>query len=198
MLFDPDPIELLPYDGSAILHYGIWDLEKRDELFDCLLDDLVWRQHKLLVYGKRTAQPRLTAWYGDAGCDYSFSGIELSTLPWTPLLLQVRDTCQGLAGTEFNSVLANLYRSGSDGVSWHSDNEPELGQEPIIASVSLGQVRTFQMAHRFTDERVSIDLPPGSVLVMSGLSQSHWKHQVPKTRRAVGSRINLTFRRIYA
>ena len=105
--------------------------------------------------------------------------------------------CNDLAGVAFNSVLANLYRSGADGISWHSDDEPELGPEPVIASVNFGTTRRFDMRHKDTKETVHIDLTPGSVLVMSGASQAKWQHQVAKTRKPLGPRVNLTFRTIH-
>ena len=136
--------------------------------------------------------PRLTAWHGAAG--YVYSGIRLTPAAWTPPLLELKALAERLAGERFNSVLLNLYRDGRDSVSWHADNEPGLGRDPVIASLSLGAVRRFQLKHRRLDERLALDLPHGSCLIMAGATQHHWLHQLPKTTRPVGPRINLTFR----
>jgi alkylated DNA repair dioxygenase AlkB len=142
--------------------------------------------------GRRVLIPRLTAWHGAAG--YVYSGIEMTPAPWNEPLLEIKAVAEAWAGQAFNSVLLNLYRDGRDSVSWHADNEPGLGRDPVIASVSLGAMRRFQMKHRRREARVALDLRSGSCLVMAGATQHHWLHQVPKTSRPVGPRINLTFR----
>jgi len=197
-LFSDKPdINFLPYDGSAVLHAAAIAPQRAAAMLDSLAGKLAWQVHKIFVYGRWVEQPRLTAWYGDPGRDYLYSGIALTPTPWTPALLEIRDRCEALAGERFNSVLANLYRDGNDGVAWHSDNEKELGTDPIIASVSLGQERRFDLRHRRTGETVRVPLPCGSILIMSGATQRHWLHQVAKTRKPIGPRINLTFRRIH-
>ena len=145
--------------------------------------------------GRSIPVPRLTAWYGTVG--YRYSGILHAARPLTEELRELRTLVEELAANSFNGVLANLYRDGRDSVGWHADNEPGLGAEPIIASLSLGAVRRFQLKHR-TDRslRVTLDLPHGSCLVMAGKTQQCWLHQLPKTRAPVGPRINLTFRRM--
>ena len=154
------------------------------------------------MYGQRIAVPRLTAWFGDPRATYSYSGITMTPEAWTPLLLELKSLVEPKAlGTPFNSVLLNLYRDGNDSVSWHSDDEPELGTNPVIASVSLGQARTFRLKHKRDDSipPVEIELTHGSLLVMSGALQHFWKHQLPKRKsKSLGPRINLTFRRILA
>jgi len=140
----------------------------------------------------RVAIPRLTAWHGEKG--YVYSGIRLEPAPWNEPLLELEAIAEELAWAPFNSVLLNLYRDGRDSVSWHADNEPGLGYNPVIASVSLGAQRRFQLRHRRSGARVSLDLPHGSCLIMAGATQHHWLHQLPKTARPVGPRINLTFR----
>jgi alkylated DNA repair dioxygenase AlkB len=162
-----------------------------------LTTSLEWQQVVVEVFNRRVPQPRLTCWYGDPGKNYSYSGTHLAPSSWTPLLSEIKNATEKAAGTTFNSVLANLYRDGSDSISWHSDNEPELGPEPIIASVTFGFMRRFDMRHRESKETVSIDLTSGSVLVMSGQSQARWQHQIAKTRKPIGPRINLTFRTIH-
>ena len=155
-----------------------------------------WRQEVATVMGRRMPIPRLTAWHGASG--YVYSGIEMAPAPWNQPLLEIKAVAEACAGCAFNSVLLNLYRDGRDSVSWHADNEPGLGRDPVIASVSLGATRRFQMKHRRRQARVAIDLPSGSCLVMAGATQHHWLHQVPKTSRPLGPRINLTFRAMAA
>ena len=148
------------------------------------------------MYGKELPFPRLTAWYGDQDQTYTFSGITLQPHPWTPELLEIKKKLESRAGTSFNSVLLNRYRDGKDSISWHQDNEKELGKNPIIASVNFGATRTFQLRHIHTGEKISIQLTHGSLVIMMGELQHFWKHQIPKTRKPVGERINLTFRTI--
>jgi alkylated DNA repair dioxygenase AlkB len=196
-LFHDDVVELLPYDFGAILYSNVWDMEHSNQLMQRLSVDLQWEQVFVEVFNRRAPQPRLTCWYGDEGKSYSYSGTRLTPLPWTQLLIDIKQRTEEVAGVTFNSVLANLYRDGSDSVSWHADNEPELGTEPTIASVTFGATRRFDMRHRNSNEKVSIGLSSGSVLVMSGLSQARWQHQIAKTKKLIGPRINLTFRTIH-
>jgi alkylated DNA repair dioxygenase AlkB len=157
-----------------------------------------WRQETIQMYGKAVPIPRLSAWYGDPGCAYSYSGIDMTPAPWTSALAAIKSHVERVAVADFNSVLCNLYRDGDDSVAWHADDEPELGPRPVIASVSLGATRTFCLRHRDDPERRwQIDLEHGSLLVMQGSTQRHWLHQLPKTTRRVGRRINLTFRVIH-
>jgi alkylated DNA repair dioxygenase AlkB len=187
---------LLPCDGIARLHEGALAEADALRLFDQLMALTDWRQEIATLMGRRVPIPRLTAWHGVAG--YVYSGIRMTPAPWNPPLLEIKAVAEACAGQAFNSVLLNFYRDGRDSVSWHADNEPGLGRNPVIASVSLGATRRFQMKHRERDERLSLDLPSGSCLVMAGSTQHHWLHQVPKTSRPVGPRINLTFRAMNA
>lgn len=154
-----------------------------------------WQQDHVKMFGKETLIPRLTAWYGDKGAGYTYSGIPMEPLPWTDRLVEIRRNVSDLAEASFNSVLLNLYRGGNDGVGWHADDEPELGTEPVIGSASLGASRRFQLRRR-DDPSVKreLEVRHGDVVVMSGSTQRLWQHQVPKTSRPVGERINLTFR----
>jgi len=198
-LFDSQQISsgnLLPHDGHAELHTGAISPNRAAELFDLLSRELAWSEHRVFVFGRWVTQPRLTAWYGDQGRRYRYSGVALDPQPWTRELSEIRAVCERLAGVTFNSVLANIYRDGSDSVAWHADDEPELGVDPVIASATLGQERRFDLRHRDTGEIVRVLLPAGSVLVMSGSTQHNWLHQVPKTAKKIRPRINLTFRRI--
>jgi alkylated DNA repair dioxygenase AlkB len=167
------------------------------DLFRELREGIDWRQEEVLVFGRRHAVPRLVAWHGDPGARYTYSGTLHEPLPWTPALERIRHRVQAVADCEFNAVLLNLYRDGRDGMGWHADDEPELGPEPVIASVSLGAVRRFCLRHRRRRGlRADLALPHGSLLLMSGATQRNWVHAVPKTAVPVGERINLTFRRI--
>lgn len=168
---------------------------------DRLLADLrrttEWRQEVMEREGREIPLPRLTAWYGDPDRSYSYSGITMESLPWTEPLLEIKARVEAVSETAFNSVLLNLYRDGRDGVGWHSDNEPELGEEPVIGSVSLGGTRKFALRHKKRrDLKFELDLTHGSLLVMRGATQRFWLHRVPKTEDEVEPRINLTFRRI--
>ena len=195
-LFDSPVIELLPYDGSALFYN--WVLEDRDDIqiFKDLSGELPWEARTLRMFGKEIPQPRLISWFADPGCEYSYSGISMNNNSWTPQLEELKSLCEQFAGMQFNSLLVNLYRDGNDKNSWHSDDEPELGVEPCIASLSLGATRRFKFRHRETKEVVDCLLPSGSLVVMSGLSQKMWQHEVPKETRVTEPRINLTFRRV--
>jgi alkylated DNA repair dioxygenase AlkB len=190
------PIELLPYDGSAVLHEHFLDADHARHVFDELLTGNAWETHEIVVFGKRHREPRLSTWHADDGRQYEYSGLLRTPLPMTPLLADLRDRCEKATGSTFNSVLVNLYRDGNDGVGWHADNEAVNGREPTIASISLGSTRRFDLRHRESKTTVKCDLHSGSLLVMSGLSQHCWVHQVAKTKQVVGPRINLTFRRV--
>jgi len=158
-----------------------------------------WRQELVTIYGKRHLQPRLIAWYGDAGQSYSYSGIVLEPLPWNKILSRLRDHVQDLVHEHFNSVLLNCYRDHRDSMGFHSDDERELGPTPIIASVSLGATRTFVLKHKTRAELkpIRLELPSGSLLLMKGLTQKNWKHGIDKQSKPCGPRINLTFRQIF-
>lgn len=162
------------------------------ELYARLQSETPWEQRDIVMFGQRRAQPRLTAWYGSGR--YKYSGLVLEPRPWTPLLAALRALVEQTTGRAFNSVLLNYYRDGRDSMGWHADDEPELGPEPAIASLSLGQPRLFQLRHRRTGARRSLALEDGSLLLMAGRTQMHWVHAVTKTAKPVGGRINLTFR----
>jgi alkylated DNA repair dioxygenase AlkB len=185
-------------DQHGLVTYDPCFLERpqADALLRALLCDVPWKQEHLRIYGREIPFPRLTAWYGDPGAVYTYSGIANRPLAWTPPLAQLRERVQRTLGVRFNSALLNLYRTGCDGMGWHADDEPELGARPVIASVSLGAVRRFELRSRETRELRRIDLEHGSLLVMSGESQRCWEHQVPKERTIRATRINLTFRAV--
>lgn len=177
---------------------GFLEPDRAATSFERLLTEMPWREDEITLFGKTYLQPRLTALYGEGGKTYSYSGITMHPLPFTPLLQELRDAVEKASGRDFNTVLINLYRDGRDSNGWHADNERELGPAPVIASLSLGAPRAFHLKHRqFKDQRYKLILEPGSLLLMAGNTQRFWLHQVPKTRRPVGPRINLTFRKIY-
>ena len=152
------------------------------------------------MWGRRMPQPRLTAWYGDAGASYAYSGVELHPLPWTPVLLDIKARIEKTTGSSFNSVLLNYYRDHRDSVGFHSDDEPELGERPVIASLSLGAERTFILKHKklkgMQETPCAFAPASGSLLLMRGDTQRCWRHGVPKENRPCGPRVNLTFRKI--
>ena len=169
-----------------------------DAFFADLTANIVWEQKPIHFMGKEVMQPRLTAWYGDEGKSYTYSGLTVHPLPWTTTLLTLKTRVEAAAGITFNSVLLNRYRTGQDSVGWHSDDEPELGTNPVIASVSLGAARNFQFKHKHNpDLKLAIELTNGTLLLMRGTTQHFWKHQIPKTTKVLSPRINLTFRVIH-
>lgn len=168
--------------------------EAADEALALLLAALPWSNHAVRLFGREIPAPRLSAWIGDPGATYRYSGIERIPLPWPAALASMRDRLEAELRTPFNSVLANLYRDGRDSMGWHADDERELGLAPVIASVSLGAVRRFVLRHRDHDTRLALALPHGSLLVMAGETQRRYRHALPATARRVDARINLTFR----
>jgi alkylated DNA repair dioxygenase AlkB len=163
-----------------------------------LIEQIPWRAEVINLWGKDYQQPRLVAWFGDPDARYTYSGLSLNPLPWSDLLSRLRSRVETLAGAPLNSVLLNYYRDQRDSMGMHSDDEPELGRNPIIASVSLGERRTFVMKHKFRKELKPVHLPldHGSLLLMKGPTQHHWKHGINKLSAPCGPRVNLTFRRI--
>lgn len=197
------------YKKEKCVNYDLPDAEiefypyffngSESQIFMAILkNEIAWQQDKMSMYGKEVNLPRLTAWYGENDKNYSFSGITLKPLYWTGILLQIKKAIETVETTNFNSVLLNLYRNGQDSINWHTDAEKELGKNPIIASVSFGETRKFQLKHRYNKDldNVNIDLLNGSLLIMKGETQHFWLHQIPKTTKVIGERINLTFRTI--
>ncbi len=164
-----------------------------------LVRDTPWQQETITLYGKTHLQPRLVAWYGDEGASYRYSGKTYQPRPWTTRLLALRDRMQELADAPFNSVLLNYYRDHRDSMGLHADDEPELGEQPVIASLSLGAERVLYFRHKQRRDvpGLNLPLPDGSVLLMRGDTQANWKHGMRKLTRPCGPRINLTFRWIH-
>jgi alkylated DNA repair dioxygenase AlkB len=191
--------EPIPMPDAEVSYLACLALaEPHEEVLRQLIAQTPWRPEKVVMWGRRLPQPRLTAWYGDPGAAYAYSGIQLHPLPWTPNLLDTKTRVEALVGSTFNSVLLNYYRDHQDSIGFHSDAEPELGEQPVIASLSLGAERTFIMRHKGLKriEPVRLRLASGSLLLMRGDTQRCWRHGVPKESRPCGPRINLTFRRI--
>lgn len=184
--------------AEIYLYPSLFSPHESDTLLADLTANIAWEQKTIQFMGRQVPQPRMMAWYGDEGKTYTYSGLTVQPLAWTATLRAIKERVETVTPTRFNSVLLNLYRDGNDSVSWHSDDEPELGQNPVIASVTFGAARQFQFKHKTDpDLRASIELTHGSLLLMQGATQHHWKHQIPKTKKVLGARINLTFRVIY-
>lgn len=194
---DPSSLSDLP-DCDIRLTEEFLDAEEAWEIYHILMEETPWKQDNVTVFGKTYPQPRLTALYDIHGKSYTYSGLTLNPLPFTPLLERLRLKVQRESEAEFSTCLLNLYRDGQDSNGWHADNEKALGTNPVIASLSLGATRQFKLKHRDdTSLRTSMPLTHGSLLLMQGQTQHRWLHQIPKTRKEVTPRINLTFRRLY-
>ncbi len=184
-------------DADVVYYPNFFSKEKADTYFKTLLSETNWQQDDITVFGKTYQQPRLTALYGENGKSYSYSGITMNPLPFTSVLKEIKNIIEEVSEEIYNVVLLNLYRNGQDSNGWHSDNEKELGKNPVIASVSLGAERVFHLKHKDDkDLKKSIQLQHGSLLIMKGRTQEKWKHQLPKTKKVDSPRINLTFRTI--
>ena len=190
-------IERLPLVDADLQLWRRVDLgHPYEALLQVIADETAWREEEITVYGKHYLQPRLSAWYGDLG--YSYSGIRLEPLPWTPALLDIKRRVETLVNHQFNSVLLNYYRDQNDSMGMHSDDERELGPEPAIASLSLGEDRIFLLKHKSRKDlkTVKLTLSAGCLLLMQGQTQQYWRHGINKERLVCGPRINLTFRTI--
>ncbi|MBD3883975.1 alpha-ketoglutarate-dependent dioxygenase AlkB [Phormidium tenue FACHB-886] len=184
-------------NADVVFYPSFLNEQESDRYFTVLTQTIGWRQDCITIYGRSLPQPRLTAWYADPGKSYTYSNITMLPAPWTSTLLDLKAKVEAVSGVMFNSVLLNLYRNGNDSMGWHSDDESELGQNPVIGSLSLGGTRRFVLRHRFEQGlKHELELTSGSFLLMQGTTQHYWQHQVPKTKRAVAPRINLTFRMI--
>lgn len=187
-----------PLQGASVLFDPGWlAADQADALFAALRAEVCWEVHRIRMFGREVDSPRLSSWIGDPGSSYAYSGARFEPRPWPPALIAVRERLEKSTGESFNSVLANLYRDQADAMGWHSDDEPELGPQPVIASLSLGASRRFVLRNRADVTRqLALDLGHGSLLLMRGQTQENYRHSLPRTRRKTGPRINLTFRRI--
>ncbi|MCX6171365.1 MAG: alpha-ketoglutarate-dependent dioxygenase AlkB [Flavobacterium sp.] len=184
------------FPDSDIEYYpNFFDNNRANELFKKLQREIPWQQDDITVFGKTYPQPRLTALFGNEGKPYAYSNIVMHPNPWNPLLMFIKNEIEAVCDENFTTVLLNHYRDGKDSNGWHADNEKELGSNPVIASVSFGAERFFHLQHNILkDQKLKINLEHGSLLLMKGTTQHFWKHQIPKTSKIIGSRINLTFR----
>ncbi|GAA4350963.1 alpha-ketoglutarate-dependent dioxygenase AlkB [Hymenobacter saemangeumensis] len=196
-LYTTMPLVCLPLPQASLwLDADFLAPAESEALLAELTATVAWEQRSIRLYGKELPQPRLTAWHGEPEARYTYSGLHWEPRPWTPALQQLLRRVQAASGTQFNSVLLNLYRDGRDSMGWHADDEPELGAAPTIASLSLGATRRFRLRPRpgVAAEPLGLDLPSGSLLLMRPPTQQFWQHALPKTARPVGPRLNLTFR----
>ncbi len=195
--FTPPALARLSIADGLLFHHERWlPPETASTAFTAIHAETPWRLEHIQIVGRLIPVPRRTAWYGDPGATYVYSGIRNEPLPWTPLLSDLRAAVSAAAGAPFNSVLINHYRDGKDSMGWHADNEPALGRDPVIASLSLGAPRRFVLRHATQKDRsMAFLLGDGALLVMAGATQHHYRHAVPKTAEA-GERINLTFRQV--
>jgi alkylated DNA repair dioxygenase AlkB len=194
-LFDSPVLELPDAEFDFRPHW--LDATVAEQWLQQLAAETPWEQPQLLIHGQHFAVPRLLAWYGNPEASYRYSGLVHQPLPWTPLLADIRARVEEVAGQPLNGVLLNYYRDGNDSMGWHSDDEPELGRNPLVASLNLGGPRRFDLRRKGSGRiEHSLQLGSGSLLVMAGATQHYWQHQVAKTRKPVAPRINLTFRLI--
>lgn len=193
--YESDAIRLNLPDADIIYYPNFFSSFEADDIYTDMLKNTPWQQDRITLFGKTHPQPRLTAFHGDVGKTLSYSGITMKAHDWTQTLLAIKNKIQTLCDAPFNTVLLNYYRDGKDSNGWHADNESYLGVNPIIASVTFGAERAFHLKHNSLDlPATKIILEHGSLLVMKGSTQHCWKHQIAKTAKPIGPRINLTFR----
>ena len=190
-------IRLSMPDADVSYYPDFLSADQAQDYFNLLKGSLLWRQEQVQLYGKHFNVPRLQAWYGDKEASYRYSNLTFYPNDWTAELLSLKQRCEQHCAAVFNSVLANLYRDGQDSMGKHADDEAELGQQPVIASLSLGATRNLLFSHKETKQSMKLPLAAGSLLVMKGTTQQFWQHAVAKRKTAVAGRINLTFRYIY-
>ena len=195
--YDNTPIQLDMPDADLKYYPNFIPPEQTNAIMNSLQESLDWRQEQITLYGKTFDVPRLQAWYGDEQAGYQYSNLTMHPLPWDPILLELKQKCEKASNSHFNSVLANFYRHGQDGMGRHADNEPELGQQPVIASVSFGAERNLDFYHIQSKHKTRVPLADGSLLVMRGTTQSCWQHAMAKSKKHLEPRINLTFRYIH-
>jgi len=195
-LFDNNE-NLLPFGGEVLVFQNFFSENESERFFNHLVNEIKWKQEPIKIFGKEIIQPRLTAFYGDAEKVYSYSGIIMKPHAWTNELLEIKTKIETVAQVKFTSALLNFYRNEKDSMGWHRDNEKDLGNNPVIGSVSFGATRIFQLRdYKSRSITKSVELTNGSFLFMRGETQHVWEHQLPKTSRQLGERINITFRKI--
>lgn len=192
---DPDK-NWLPHDGKVNYYGKIYSASTASQLFNTLLGTIEWKPDKAVIFGKTIETKRKVAWYAEEQFPYRYSGTSKLALPWTDVLQTIKARAEKLSGERYNSCLLNLYHSGSEGMAWHSDGEPELKKEGAIASLSFGAERKFSFKHKITKERIDLHLENGSLMVMKGSTQINWLHRLPPTKKISTPRVNLTFRQM--
>lgn len=190
------PVELLPYEGNTLYYGSIIEKIKADAYLEALLADIAWQHDEAIIFGKKIITKRMVAWYGDRDFAYTYSKVTRHALPWTDLLLELKNIAETASGAQYNSCLLNLYHDGSEGMAWHSDDEKDLLQNGAIASLSFGAERKFALKHKKTKETMGLMLEHGSLLVMKGTTQTNWLHRLPPSTRIHTPRVNLTFRQM--
>ncbi|MBP6531927.1 MAG: alpha-ketoglutarate-dependent dioxygenase AlkB [Bacteroidia bacterium] len=187
---------ILPCDGTVNYFGKIVPENKADLYFNVFMNSIEWKNDEAIIFGKKIITKRKVAWYGDEGFSYTYSKTTKVALPWTKELLELKLMIEKISGAQYNSCLMNLYHSGEEGVSWHSDDEKSLGDAPNIASFSLGAERNFTFKHKINKQTISVFLEHGSLLVMKDRTQTHWLHSILKTKKISHPRISLTFRKM--
>lgn len=186
---------ILSHDGEVFYLGNFFDFEQSNNFYKKLINEIEWKQEPVYIYGKEIMQPRLTAWYGDSGKEIHYSGISMEPRPWSRTLLVIKERIEKHLQLKFTSALLNQYRDGNDSLGWHRDNEKELGINPTIASVSFGVSRTFFIRnYKNKKEKYNIELEHGSLLIMKKETQHFWEHSIPKRKRVIEPRVNITFR----
>ena len=183
-------------DGNLSYDAGFYNKKEADKLYEMLMSELALRQNDIVIFGKEYKTPRLEGFYSKNGERYGYSGRRMESIPFSPVLKTICNKIESKTSQKFNSVLINLYRDGQDSNGWHSDDENELGNNPFIASLSLGEARKIQFKHKSKGYKMEEILTHGSLMLMSGSLQTFWKHQIPKTKKKKEARLNLTFRNI--
>ena len=186
----------LPYEGTVNYYGKLWNQEQADFYFKQLLETIEWRNDEVILFGKRITTKREVAWYGDKPYEYTYSNTTKRALPWTKELLELKIIIEKESGESFNSCLLNLYHSGDEGMGWHSDAEADLKKNGAIASVSFGAKRKFVFKHKESKHKVELFLEHGSLLIMKDTTQSFWLHTLPKSKKIITPRVNLTFRSV--
>ncbi len=189
-------LNLLPYDGIVNYYGPILSREVADYYFEQLMHEVDWQNDEAIIFGKKITTRRKVAWYADEAFSYTYSKVTKDALPWTKILLEIKAIVERESNETYNSCLLNLYHEGSEGMAWHSDAEKDLKKHGAIGSLSFGAERKFAFKHKRTKETISTVLAHGSLLVMKGVTQSHWLHRLPPTKTIHTPRINLTFRTV--
>ena len=190
-------MNILPYDGTVLYFGRVFGPDQCRSYLDRLLNGVEWKNDEAYIFGRHFITKRKVAWYGDRDFLYTYSNATKQALPWTPELMDLKQTIEPLSGASYNSCLLNLYHTGEEGMAYHSDDEKNLGEQPNIASVTFGAERKFLFRHKRTRETISLMLETGSLLVMKDYTQANWQHRLPTTKKVQSPRVNLTFRTIF-